>query len=162
MLFGWCQNFFKSLVFMTVFRLVFNIVKNEIVSSSLSFLHLIRPRFRRPLLFLILVFTFLLGRARGAVRSGPILVCVWWCRRAVGWAVRSPCLGWFGVWGKSCVLSVFAWSQGAPSVFLGVAGLVLSCAYCRLVLCFLGLLLLPFRSLCKLVPKRAHVERVLG
>ena len=69
---------------MTGFRLVFNIVKNEIVSSSLSCLHLIRPRFRRPLLFLILVFMFLLGGGGGAVRSGLILVCVWWCRRVVG------------------------------------------------------------------------------
>ena len=59
----------KSLVFMTVFRLVFNIVKNEIVSSSLSFLHLIRPRFRRPLLFLTLLFLGLLG---GGAESGEV------------------------------------------------------------------------------------------
>ena len=65
---------------MTVFRLVFNIVKNEIVSSSLSFLHLIRPRFRRPLLFLTLLFLGLLGEVLRAVRYGVILVCVWWCR----------------------------------------------------------------------------------
>ena len=52
---------------MTDFRLVFNIVKNEIVSSCLSCLHLIRPLFRRPLLFLILVFMFLLGGGGGAV-----------------------------------------------------------------------------------------------
>ena len=58
---------------MTDFRLVFNIVKNEIVSSCLSCLHLIRPRFRRPLLFLILVFMFLLGGGRWGREVGSYL-----------------------------------------------------------------------------------------
>ncbi len=114
MLFGWYQNFFKSLMFMTVFRLVFNIVKNAIV-SSLSCVH--RPLFRRPLLFLTLVFIILLG-ARSAVRSGLILGCVWNWWRAVGWADRSPCLNLYGVCGRFSVFTDFSWFLGGFSTFL--------------------------------------------
>ena len=65
------------------------------------------------------------------------------------------------VCGGSPVLCLFLRdSLARRRCFLGLAGLVLSCAYCRLVLCFLGLLLLPFRSLFTHVTNRAHASRV--